>query len=57
MQLDRDYEVQCKQIWVEAWVRVAQASNCVLLTSPTTYADECLKQYKSRFVPYVNDDK
>lgn len=49
MQLDKDYETQCKQVWIEAWVTTSQSSSCVKLSTPTTFADECLKQFKERF--------
>ena len=53
MQFDKDYETQCKQVWLEAWVRTAQSDSCVKLSTPTTFADECLAQFKKRFVSYT----
>lgn len=49
MELDKDYETQCKQVWIEAWVRTAQSESCTKLSVPTLYADECLKEFKKRF--------
>lgn len=49
MQLDKDYETQRKQVWLEAWTRTAQSDSCVKISTPTTYADECLKQFDLRF--------
>ena len=49
MKLDKDYETQCKQVWIEAWVSTSQASNCVAITTPTSFADECLKQFRLKF--------
>lgn len=49
MTFDKDYDIQCKQVWVEAWVKTAQSDSCVRLETPTRYADECLEQFKKRF--------
>jgi len=49
MQLNKEFESQCKQVWIEAWVRTAQSDNCVNLSTPTKYADECLAKFKERF--------
>lgn len=49
MQLDRDFEIQCRQVWIEAWVRTAQSSSCIKLSTPALYADKCLEEFKERF--------
>lgn len=49
MQLDKSYEIQRMQVWVEAWVRVAQSDSCIDIKTPTNYADECLRQFEIRF--------
>lgn len=49
MQLDKDFETQCKQVWVEAWVRTAQSETCVSPNTATKYADVCLEEFKKRF--------
>lgn len=49
MQFDKDFDTQCKQVWLEAWVRAAQSYSCVRLETPTKYADECLAKFKEKF--------
>jgi len=48
MNMDKDYRTQCKQVWLEAWVRTAQ-SGCASEKTPTVYADECLSKFMERF--------
>lgn len=50
MELDKDFDIQCRQVWLEAWVRTAQSDSCIKLSTPTTYADECLARFKERFL-------
>jgi hypothetical protein len=57
MTLDKDYEIQCKQVWIEAWVKTSQSANCTRVTTPTKYADECLSKFKERFKPDSDDHK
>ena len=45
-----------REVWLEAWYRTAQASNCSTIEAPTRYADECLKQYKLRFGENVKEE-
>jgi len=36
-------------LWIKAWIEVAASSNTVSLTTPSSYADELIKQIKSRY--------
>ncbi len=54
MTLDKDFEIRCQQVWLEAWVRTAGSDNCVKLSTPTNYADECLKMFRERFREDIN---
>ncbi len=49
MILDKDFDIRCQQVWLEAWVRTAQSDSCIKLSTPTTYADECVKKFRERF--------
>lgn len=36
-------------VWLQAWLSVARSDNCVSKSSPTSWADQCLVDFKSRF--------
>jgi len=38
-----------ERAWLDAWIAVARSSNCARIESPTSWADECLKQFDKRF--------
>lgn len=52
MLLDKDFEMRCQQVWLEAWVRTAQSDSCVKLETPTKYADKCVDDFRQRFEGY-----
>ena len=47
--MDKDIETTRMQLWADAWVQVANASNCTNMSSPTSWADEALAQFDERF--------
>lgn len=53
MELSKEYETQCRQVWIEAWTKTAQSNSCHRLSTPTTYADACLEEFKKRFFEEV----
>lgn len=38
-----------EEIWVRAWVAVAQSSNCNNIKVPERWADSCLDAFRGRF--------
>jgi len=53
MEAQKDYseehEVKRKEIWIGAWIGVANAVNCRYSSSATKWADEALKAFDERF--------
>jgi hypothetical protein len=51
--MDKDeilrHQEQRKQLWIDAWVKVAGASNCVKTETPTSWADRALEEFDKRF--------
>jgi hypothetical protein len=51
--MDKDeilrHQEQRKQLWIDAWVKVAGASNCVNKTTATSWADKALEEFDNRF--------
>lgn len=38
-----------KNIWLKAWLEVANSSTCLSKYTPTEYADKCVEDYQERF--------
>jgi len=49
MELSKESEIRRMQVWVEAWTKTAQSNSCVKPDTATHYADECLKEFDTRF--------
>ncbi len=47
--MNKSHEEQRKEFWCNVWNNVASSSNCNKLSSPTTWADEALKEFDKRF--------
>lgn len=56
MKLSREQDIRRMEIWLEAWIGTAQASNCVKISTPTEYADACLKEFDKRFKYCATDE-
>ena len=38
-----------KNIWLKAWLEVANSSTCLSKYTPSEYADKCVEDYRERF--------
>ena len=38
-----------KNIWLKAWLEVANSSTCLSKYTPSEYADKCVEDYMERF--------
>ena len=45
----RDIKLSESEVWLKAWCSVANAVNCESVEVATRWADNCLKDYKTRF--------
>ena len=54
MKMSKDKKTIRMQVWLEAWTKTAQSDSCLRLETPTRYADECLKQFDSRFLESID---
>lgn len=43
------HKEQRKQLWIDVWVNVANASNCNNVQSPTKWADIAIQEFDKRF--------
>ena len=44
-----DIKLSESEVWLKAWCFVANAVNCESVEAATRWADNCLKDYKTRF--------
>lgn len=55
IRLEKEPQVQVpvlskeEHVWLQAWINVARADNCTASGTATTWADNCLKDFKARF--------
>ena len=49
MDLSDNYDKKCEQVWLSAWLATAGTDSCKRKEIATTWADDCLKEFKLKF--------
>lgn len=51
---EHELEILRRKLWADVWTATASSSNCKYPSSCTSFADEALKEFDTRFKALVN---
>ena len=55
--LDKDYEIRCQQVWLQVYIAVASCDSTLSEDVPAVWADRAVKDFRERFKSDVDYDK